>query len=59
MDEQVIERNLTFVDTPGYGSGTSVSLPFLYPARFFGFNNAFLLLQQITLDIILTERCSS
>ncbi|KAF8545179.1 Septin-domain-containing protein [Trichophaea hybrida] len=23
IDEQVIERNLTFVDTPGYGSGTS------------------------------------
>lgn len=24
MDEQIIERNLCFVDTPGYGSGTSV-----------------------------------
>lgn len=30
MDEQVIERNLTFVDTPGYGSGTSVGPPFCY-----------------------------
>lgn len=28
IEEQVIERNLCFVDTPGYGSGTSVGSPF-------------------------------
>lgn len=26
FEEQIIERNLCFVDTPGYGSGTSVSV---------------------------------
>jgi hypothetical protein len=33
-EEQVIERNLCFVDTPGYGSGTSVSIPFFHSSPF-------------------------
>lgn len=30
IDDQIIERNLCFIDTPGYGFGTSVGSPLAY-----------------------------
>lgn len=34
MGDSVLERNLCFVDTPGYGNKTSVSIELKHPYRF-------------------------